>query len=53
MADPQFPYPFYPVQFTKDAVIFQQSDVDGLIAGLTQDPRPTDLFVMSGGCRVE
>jgi hypothetical protein len=49
MADPQFPYPFYPVQFTKDGVIFQPSEVDGLIAGLTENLRPTDLFLMSHG----
>ena len=50
MADPQFPYPFYPVQLTKDGVIFQPSEVDALISGLTPDQNPpTDLLFMSHG----
>jgi len=49
MADPKFPYPFFPVQFTTDGVLFQSSDVDKLIAGITADPKPTDVFVLSHG----
>ena len=50
MASPQFPYPFFPVQFTKDGVVFKQSEVDALIAGITATPgKPTDLFLMSHG----
>lgn len=49
MPDPQFPYPFFAVQFNIDGFLFRQSDVDQLLAGLTRDPKPTDLFVISHG----
>ena len=42
-----FPYPFFPVQFTKDGVVFQQPDVDALMTGV--HARVTDLFVISHG----
>ncbi len=50
MADPQFPYPFFSVQLDKGGVVFQPSEVDALIGGLTstQGP-PTDLLFMSHG----
>lgn len=44
-----FPYPFFPVQFTRDGTVFQQSDVDALIGGVSGADRPSDLFVMSHG----
>jgi len=46
---PQFPYPFFPVQFKLDGFLFQQSDLDQLLAGIGAGPKPTDLFVMSHG----
>lgn len=46
---PQFPYPFFPAQFKIDGFVFQQSDLDQLLAGIARDPRPSDLFVMSHG----
>jgi len=49
MADPTFAYPFFPVQFTKDGSVFQQSDVDNLLAGLGAAPQPSDLFLLSHG----
>jgi pimeloyl-ACP methyl ester carboxylesterase len=42
-----FPFPFFPVQFTKDGVLFQQSDSDALMHGI--EAGVTDLFVMSHG----
>ena len=42
-----FPYPFFPVQFTKDGVVFQQPDVDALTSGIHSGV--TDLFVLSHG----
>lgn len=45
----EFPYPFFPVQFDAKGNLFQQSDVDKLLAGLSTDPRPTDLFILSHG----
>jgi hypothetical protein len=42
-----FPYPFFPVQFTKDGVVFQQPDVDALTSGIHGGV--TDLFVLSHG----
>ena len=42
-----FPFPFFPVQFTKDGVLFQQSDSDALMHGIQAGV--TDLFVMSHG----
>jgi hypothetical protein len=50
MATFQFPYPFFPIQFTKDGVVFQRSDVDALIAALANNQNGvTDLFLMSHG----
>src|SRR5262249_55446304 len=46
---PQFPYPFFPVQFRIDGFLFQRSDLDQLLAGLARDPMPSDIFVMSHG----
>ena len=42
-----FPYPFFPVQFTKDGAVFQQSDVDALMKGIASGV--TDLLVISHG----
>ena len=42
-----FPFPFFPVQFTKDGVLFQQADAEALINGLPEGS--TDLFVLSHG----
>jgi len=45
-----FPYPYFPVQFTKEGTVFQQSEVDALISGVAAGPNaPTDLFVMCHG----
>jgi hypothetical protein len=45
-----FPFPFFPVQFKKDGTVFQQSDVDELIHGLTAaESVPDDLFIMCHG----
>lgn len=41
-----FPYPFFPVQFTKDGTVFQQSDVDALVQGAAN---ADDLFLISHG----
>jgi hypothetical protein len=49
MPDPPFPYRFYPVQFKSDGSVFQQSDTGQLFGHLIQDPKPTDLFVISHG----
>jgi hypothetical protein len=42
-----FPFPYFPVQFTKDGVLFQQPDLDALLHGIQTGV--TDLFVMSHG----
>ena len=47
MASFSFPYPFFPVQFTKDGAVFQQSDVDALMNGLQSGV--TDLLAISHG----
>src|SRR5579863_7662889 len=47
MSSFSFPYPFFPVQFTKDGVVFQQPDVDALMGGFHAGV--TDLFVISHG----
>lgn len=47
MSSISFPFPFSPVQFTKDGTVFQQSDVDGLMNGIQSGV--TDLFVISHG----
>jgi hypothetical protein len=45
-----FPYPYFPVQFTKEGTVFQQSDVDALVSAVTAGPNaPTDLFIMCHG----
>src|SRR5258708_3395824 len=45
-----FPYPYFPVQFTKDGTPFQQSEVDALIGGVTAGPNaPSDLFGVCHG----
>ena len=49
MADPQFAYPFYPVQFTIEGVPFQTSEATALLAALAADPLPTDLVIISHG----
>jgi hypothetical protein len=42
-----FPYPYFPVQFTKEGAVFQQTDVDALMNGIQSGV--TDLFVLSHG----
>ena len=42
-----FPYPFFPVQFTIDGVVFQPAEVDALTSGIQRGV--TDLFVISHG----
>lgn len=42
-----FPFPFFPVQFTKEGAVFQQSDVTALTAGIQSGV--TDLFVLAHG----
>lgn len=42
-----FPFPYFPVQFTKDGILFQQPDSDALMHGI--EAGVTDLFVMSHG----
>jgi hypothetical protein len=45
-----FAYSYFPVQFTKDGTVFQQSDVDALMGGVAQGANaPSDLFVMCHG----
>jgi hypothetical protein len=50
-----FAYPYFPVQFTKDAAVFQQSDVDALMVGVAAGGvalganAPSDLFIMCHG----
>src|SRR5215472_16679146 len=45
-----FAYPYFPVQFTKDATVFQQSNVDALMAAVAAGPSaPSDLFFMCHG----
>jgi hypothetical protein len=49
MPDPQFPFPFFPVEVTKDGKPFQPDETDKLLAALKDSKPPTDLFVMSHG----
>ena len=42
-----FPYPFFPVQFTKDGFIFQQPDVDAFLNGINAGV--SDVIVISHG----
>jgi hypothetical protein len=42
-----FPYPWFPVQFTKEGVLFQQSDADALVGGVAAGV--SDLFIMCHG----
>jgi hypothetical protein len=45
-----FAYPYFPVQFTKDGTVFQQSDVDALMSAVAAGPNaPSDLFFMCHG----
>jgi len=45
-----FAYPYFPVQFTKEGTVFQQSDVDALMSGVTAGAHPpSDLFIMCHG----
>lgn len=45
-----FAYPYFPVQFTKDGTVFQQSDVDALMGAVAAGPNaPSDLFFMCHG----
>ena len=45
-----FAYSYFPVQFTKDGTVFQQSDVDAVMGGVAPGPNaPTDLFIMCHG----
>ncbi|HEX4229634.1 MAG TPA: hypothetical protein VHZ07_13265 [Bryobacteraceae bacterium] len=45
-----FPYPYFPVQFTKEGTVFQQSDVEALMGGVAAGPNaPTDLFFTCHG----
>jgi hypothetical protein len=45
-----FPYPFFQIQCKADGTLFQQSEVDALMAGIAAGPKaPTDLFVLSHG----
>ena len=41
-------FPYYPVEFAKDGQVFQQSQVEALLAGLKQQP-VSDLLVLSHG----
>jgi hypothetical protein len=42
-----FPYPFFPIQFTKDGTLFQPSEVDALTSGIRSGV--SDLFLISHG----
>jgi hypothetical protein len=45
-----FAYPYFPVQFTKDGTVFQQSDVDALIGSVAPGANAaSDLFFMCHG----
>jgi hypothetical protein len=45
-----FAYPYFPVQFTRDGRVFQQSDVDALMSAAAAGPNaPSDLFFMCHG----
>lgn len=45
-----FPYPYFPVQFTKEGTVFQPSEVDALLSGVAAGPNaPSDLFIMCHG----
>jgi hypothetical protein len=49
-----FAYPYFPVQFTKDAVLFQQSDANALMGGAATaaaapSTAPTDVIIMCHG----
>jgi hypothetical protein len=44
-----FPYPWFPVQFTKEGLPFQQSDADALIGGVAAAAGVSDLFIMCHG----
>lgn len=45
-----FAYPYFPVQFTKEGTVFQQSDVDALMSGAAAGASPpSDLFIMCHG----
>ena len=47
MSGSGFPFPYCPVQFTKDGLLFQQPDMDALLHGLPAGV--SDLFVLSHG----
>jgi hypothetical protein len=42
-----FPFPFCPIQFTKDGTLFQRSEADALTSGIATGL--SDLFVISHG----
>jgi hypothetical protein len=42
-----FPYPFFPIQLTKDGTLFAQAEVDALTSGIATGV--SDLFVISHG----
>jgi len=45
-----FPYSYFPVQFTKEGAVFQQSAVDALMSGVAAgSDAPSDLFIMCHG----
>jgi hypothetical protein len=45
-----FPYPYFPVQFTKDGTVFQQADVDALMGAVAAGSNAaSDLFFMCHG----
>lgn len=45
-----FAYPYFPVQFTKNGTLFQQSDLDALMNGVAAGPNaPSDLLMMCHG----
>jgi len=44
-----FPYPWFQLQFTKDAAIFNPAELTSLLNAVTAADAPTDLFVLSHG----
>src|SRR6266853_4373532 len=47
MSSFNFPYPFFPVQFTSEGTVFQPSEVDALTSGIRSGV--SDLLVISHG----
>ena len=45
-----FPYPYFPLQFTKEGSVFQQAEVDALMNGAAAgENAPSDLLIMCHG----